>query len=794
MHTLCVRLLSTAALLAAQASLAFTPPTTPAQASLAQVPVEFEANQGQHDSAIRYLARAQGYRMFLMDAGAVISLSRPESEKHAGPSVVQMRFARANQEPELVGQQPSEHKTSYLRGDDMSVSHADISNYARVLYRNIYPGIDVAFYGKNGAVEYDLLLQPGANPKRVEIAFDGARRLDLDERGDLLIHTASGVLTQHRPVVYQERNGVRQMVEAAYKVMPGHKVQLQLARYDRKRQLTIDPVLSYSTYIGGSGFETLNAIAVDASGSAYVTGTTDSADWPLVGAYQSKILGTKDVVVAKLNPQGTGLLYSTYIGKRGVISEGSAIAVDASGNAYIAGTTGSGYPTTSGVYAETGSGLFVTKLNAAGNALGYSTYLQSAGAKPSAIRLDASGNVVVVGQTTDTIPATGTAFQAFNPSVGIGSGFVIKLNPTGSSLVFATYLGGSAEDNARGVALDPAGNIYVTGHTKSDNFPVTSGAYQRIRKGGSDAFVTKIKPDGSGLLYSTYLGGTVDDRAAAIAVDATGRAYLTGTTFSTDFPLVEGLPKPLNHNGYNVAFITALSADGASVRMSSYFGGVPCYGSCLLTSDTDAGTGIAVDASGQHIYVVGYLRSPYVTALKNAIQVKDGTRDLTDAMVLKIESDPLTGRIFNLRYATRLGGSVFEYAAGVAIDPLGNAYVVGNTDQGYGFPVTPGAFAVTAKSTAADGFVAKISTLGRPVTVEGNCGSANTPTQLKATTAINATGDMVFKSGDATVATVPITGGIAAWSGLLPVGAHKLTAMRASDGVASAPMFCPVNQ
>ena len=335
---------------------------------------------------------------------------------------------------------------------------------------------------------------------------------------------------------------------------------------------------------------------------------------------------------------------------------------------------------------------------------------------------------------------------------------------------------------------------YLRTSSKSDNFPVTSGAYQSIRKGGSDAFVTKIKPDGSGLLYSTYLGGTVDDRAAAIAVDAAGRAYLTGTTFSTDFPMVEGLPKPLNHNGYNVAFITALSADGASVRMSTYFGGVPCYGSCLLTSDTDAGTGIAVDASGQHIYVVGYLRSPYVSALKNAIQVKDGTRDLTDAMVLKIESDPLTGRLFNLRYATRLGGSPFEYAAGVAIDPSGNAYVVGNTDQAYGFPVTPGAFAVAAKSNASDGFVAKISTLGRPVTVEGNCGSASTPTQLKATTAINATGDMVFKSGGTAVATVPIIGGIAAWSGLLPVGAHKLTAMRASDGVASAPMFCPINQ
>lgn len=313
MRTLCVRLLSMAVLLTAPALLAFAAPVMSPEALLTRVPIEFEVNQGQHDASVRYLARARGYQMFLTDAGAVISLSQP-SVQYAESSVIQMRFMGANQMPELVGKEPSEHKANYLRGDDILVSHSNIPNYARVLYRKVYPGIDVAFYGKNGSVEYDFLLQPGANPKRIEIAFDGARRLELDERGDLLIHTVAGVLTQHKPIVYQEWNGQRQLVAATYKVLPGHKVRLQLARYDRSRPLTIDPVLSYSTYIGGSGFETLNAIAVDALGSAYVTGTTDSADWPLLGAYQPEILGTRDVMVAKLNPQGTGLLYSTYIG------------------------------------------------------------------------------------------------------------------------------------------------------------------------------------------------------------------------------------------------------------------------------------------------------------------------------------------------------------------------------------------------------------------------------------------------------------------------------------------------
>lgn len=779
-------------------------PEPPTPASFAQLPVEFEVNRGQHDPAVRYLARARGYQMYLTSDGAVLAFGGSKLAGEAERSTVQLRFVGANRTPELRAYEPSEHKTNYFVGDGPSDFRTDIPNYARVLYRQVYPGIDVSFYGKNGMVEYDLLLQPGADPGRIELDFAGANKLEVDAAGDLRIHTPAGVLVQHRPIVFQEQDGKRDAIASDYRVLDGSRVQLQLAAYDRTRPLTIDPVLSYSTYIGGSDADSVYGVAVDASGNAYITGESISTNWPTAGAYQNNRLGTSDAVIAKLNPQGTGLVYSTYIGGRKSSSQGRAITLDASGNAYIVGYTSSNvYPTTSGAFSGpiTGGGVFVTKLNPAGNALIFSTYLQNAGGTlPAGIRVDSGGNVVVGGQTTGSITTTAGVIQATNPSATQPIGFVTKLNPAGSALVFSTYLGGSSADGIKGLALDSSNNIYVTGYTSSSDFPTTTGAFLTTIKGGMDAFVAKINPAGTSLLYSTYLGGTVNDSGNAIAVDASGRAFVTGDTYSTDFPRVNGLPKAMNSTSYNVAFITAMSADGASIRWSTLFGGKACLTSgvtsCTPSNPTDGGTAIASDSSGTNLYVAGYLSSIDVSGFADPVQSRlNGTKD---AFLAHLRTYPSNPDYYATRYVTRLGGSGAEQATGLALDPQGNAYVVGTGDSA-DFPTSKGSFRV-ATAGGQEGFLAKFSTLSAPVTMTGGfggacgAGTAGATVSLTAFTALNATGDMVFTNGATTLASVPIVNGLATWSGPMPVGVHKFIATRASDGATSQPFLCRFNQ
>jgi hypothetical protein len=778
-----------------------------ARSSFASLPVEFEENQGQHDPAIRYLARARGYQMYLTSDGPVIVFSRSKPSDDVKRSAIQMRFGGANETPELVGQERSEHKTNYFVGDHPSDYRTDIPNYARVLYRQVYPGIDVAFYGRNGAVEYDLLLRPGADPGRIEMDFAGAEKLELDASGDLLIHTGAGVLTQHRPAVFQERDGAREAVAADYRVVDGNKVRLQVASYDPGRTLTVDPILSYSTYIGSfnGGSSDLRGVAVDPAGNAYVVGTTAATDWPVASAYQSSRAGANDIVVAKINPQGTGLVYSTYLGGRNSNSSANAISIDASGNAYIAGTTTSNsYPTTKNVFsgAINGGGAVVTKLNAAGNGLVFSTYLKNAGGTPYGVASDSSGNVVVAGTTrSGTLTTTSGALQTTTGATT--TGFISKLSPTGSALVFSTYLGGSVNDNVNGLALDPSGNIYVTGDTASNNFPVTAGAFQSTTPGPHPAFVAKINPTGTTMLYGTFLGGNSFDMGLAIAVDAGGRAFVTGNTESVDFPIRNGRGWGVSNPNFSVSFISVLNADGAGLYWSTLFGGNGCLTStvtsCTYYGWMDRGMGIAVDSSGTNVYAVGFLSSIEGVNLYDPIQsVLNGS---SDAFVVHLQQDALTPNLFNTRYATRLGGTSGDVANAVAIDGQGNVYVVGGNNAGSAngglsgdFPTTKGAYRVSW-TQGPETFVFKLSTLNSPVTLAGDCpATPGDPARLRASTALNATGNVTFKDTSTTLATVPIAAGVAAWSGSLPAGVHAFTATRSSDGAVSQLMPCLINQ
>jgi hypothetical protein len=481
-------------------------------------------------------------------------------------------------------------------------------------------------------------------------------------------------------------------------------------------------------------------------------------------------------------------VYSTYLGGRQSFSQAMGIAVDASGNAYVTGTTSSKtFPTTAGAFqtAITGGGGFVAKLNAAGNALLYSTYV--AGAYPQAIRVDANGSAFLAGYTAGGLPTTAGAFRTTKPSASPNhSGFVTRLNAAGSALLYSTYLGGSDADDVHGLDIDHAGNAYVVGATSSADFP-TRNAFQPARRGGKDAFLSKLDPVGSSLVFSTYLGGTADDSANAVAVDAAGGVYIAGDTFSTDFPRYGGRLKGHNDTVANNAFITEFAPDGVTLVGSGYFGGAACLTpdvwSCYPTQPNDGATAIAVDPTGTNIYVAGYLSS-VVVYLNDPVQ--STLNGPTDAFVARFRK-PL-----NLLYSTRLGGSDVDVANGIAIDPAGNAYVVGTSNGGNDFPATAGAAQVAAGGSY-EVFVAKLSTAG--VRVQAVIDSSLPRTyELTADVALNANGTITFIDGVAALASKPVVNGTASLTTTLALGVHKITAVYSGDGSVSEPQYVVVSQ
>jgi hypothetical protein len=479
------------------------------------------------------------------------------------------------------------------------------------------------------------------------------------------------------------RGGVRSEVACDYVLTGGGRVAFQLGEYDRSLPLVIDPVLAYSSYLGGSGFDRGNAIAVDAQGSAYVTGQTTSADFPAT-TLQTSASGN-DGFVTKLNPSGTGIVYSTYV--RG--ATGYGIAVDSAGSAYVTGEVQSnGFPTTRGAFQTTPFGwdTFILKLNATGSGLVYSSrFGGSFDDFGRAIVVDSAGSAYVTGWTTCR---AGTCdfpvVNAFQPAYGGGNNdaFVTKMNPSGTALVYSTYLGGGAVQNAtddwgQGIAVDAAGAAYVVGATYSPDFPLTPGAFN-TPKSGLDTFVTKFAPAGSSVEYSARIGGGSRDNAWAVAVDSAGSAYVTGYTESADNPgtdVYEGYPVTagaFQTVGSFDAFVTKLDPSGSSLAYSTYLGG---------NADVERGWSIAVDAAGDAV-VTGDTKSSDFPVV-NAFQPRYGG-GLSDAFVAELNQ---TGS--GLVYSTYLGGSLSEEGHGAAFDSAGNAYVTGFTDS-FNFPVAGG--------------------------------------------------------------------------------------------------------
>ncbi len=628
--------------------------------------------------------------------GALLQVSGTMAELYSPAGAVRMRLDGATGSTRGEGLDRLPGSNNYYAGKDPSQWRVNVPTFARVRYAGVYPGIDVVYHGSRRRLEYDFHVAPGADPAAIRLVFDRVRSLDL-AHGILVLRAPGGEVRHLAPLVYQERDGVRSVVDCRYKRLGRRTVGFVLGPYDRSRPLVIDPVLSYSTYLGGSSGDLANAVTVDATGAVYVTGATQSTNFPTsAGAQQTTNRGSYDVFVAKVNPAGSALVFSTYLGGSSSDS-GNAIALDASGNIYITGRTESmQFPTTAGSYKTTFSGIadaFVAKLSASG-ALVYSTYLGGTSVDQAyAIAVDSTGSTFVTGSTgSSAFPTTAGALRTtFGGGV---DGFVTKLNPTGSALTYSTYLGGSSDDVGAGIAVDSSGNAFVAGHTYSSNFPVTSGAVQTTSAGVSDAFIVKLNPAGTSLVYGTYLGGISVDRATALALDASGNASVAGSTTSSAFPTTAGAFQTASKGGYD-AFVAKLNPAGSALVYSTYVGGTA----------RDEAFAIAVDPAGQ-AYVAGDTTS---TDFPVAIGIQKTRSGNVDAFFARINE---TGTA--LVYSTYLGGSSgsTEKANGIAVDRSGLVYLVGETAAS-DFPRS-NALQGTYGGGSGDAFISKIDFVIQP--------------------------------------------------------------------------------
>ena len=745
-----------------------------------RLPLAFEQNRGQASSQVRFLAHGAGFSLGLTDSGPVLALNQSNTPVQAAGSAGRNRpvapptsvralsvgFVGLSAGVRLAPAAPLTGRANYLIGRDPRRWHTGIPTFSKVAYLGVWRGIDASFQGSQGQLEYAFTVAPGADSRQIALRYRGQSALRLDHSGNLLLATGPGrVVRQLAPQAYQLTVDGRRAVASRYVLSRGG-VRILVGGYDHRLPLVIDPTLEYSTYLGGSGIDAGNAIAVDGSGNAYVTGTTAASFPTTVGAKQTASGGANDAFVSKLNASGTGLVYSTYLG--GAFNDiGYGIAVDGSGDAYVTGTTSStDFPTTVGAK-QTASGgnsdAFVTKLNPTGTALAYSTYLGGTGGETGyGIAVDTAGSAYVTGFTGSTdFPTTVGAKQT--TSGGGFDAFVSKLNASGSALTYSTYLGGGSNDTAWGIALDSAGTAYVSGDTNATDFPTTVGAYQTTRAGNDDAFVSKLNATGTALAYSTYLGGTGGDDQAKIAVDGSGSAYVTGITVSTDFPTSAGAFQTAGDATGN-AFVSKLNAGGTALAYSTYLGG----------AGVDQGNGIAVDGSG-NAYVTGFTNSNGFPTTPDAHQ--SARAGSNDAFETKLNASGTA-----LAYSTFIGGAAADAGAGIAIDSAGSAYVVGTTSS-TDFPATAGA-AQTANAGNDDAFVSKLTaTAAGPRSTSTSVSCAPNPVTVGSASTCTAT---VSDAGAGTKTTPTGTVGFASdSSGSFSAGGSCALAAGAAAGVAS---------
>ncbi|MDH3892262.1 MAG: SBBP repeat-containing protein [candidate division Zixibacteria bacterium] len=696
--------------------------------NIASMPLAFTENRGQWDDRVLFRANASGAKMWFTTGGAYYQFTRrvpvgqdPRNpDEHSGrlnrvtlsavegqvsrsegvtPSGVEGRphqpdsiesiaiktsFVGANPNPQMTGIDAMGYKCNYFIGNDPDEWHTDVPNFEAIIYEDIYPGIDLKYYGNGKQMEYDFIVSPGADVAQIRVQYEGAKSVTVNSRGDLIVETEWNTITEARPFVYQDDGATRRELAGMYVLLDDNTFGFELGHdYDPAIPVVIDPTIEYSSYLGGSADDTCWAIAVDNSGMAVVTGGTYSSDFPIETPYQIN-QGDQDAFVTKLNSTGDGLIFSTYLGG-GSVDRARAIAVDANGHAFVTGHTfSSDYPTENPFQTVQGEAdVFVTQLNSSGNGLIYSTYLGASGWEyGNSIALDDSGHAFLTGNTLSSNFPTENPYQ-IDPGLNATDAFVTKLNSSGNGLIYSTYLGGSYIDYSWCIVVDDRGSAFVAGYTFSSDFP-TKNPFQ-TDQGERDVFVTKFNSTGDSLIYSTYLGSSGADVGAYIAVTDSGNIIVTGSTWSSDFPV----QYPLHlHRGYYDAFVTILSGAGDSLIYSTYLGG----------TDHDYVFGAAADGQGNAI-VAGYTDSRNFPTL-NPLQTDPGDNVNADVYLTVLDG---SGK--GLLYSTYLGGGGRDRGHGLALDDSGNVYVTGSTDS----PDFPTSDPYQTYQGGGDGFVAKLS-------------------------------------------------------------------------------------
>jgi hypothetical protein len=646
--------------------------------SFGKIPLYFIQNKGQFNKKVLFYARTSKYFIWITKKGLIFdSVGKNKEDKTQHSTLIKrdvsrLLFKGANKSPEIVPIDTTNYKVNYFTGKDKSKWKTGINTSKAVTYKNIYPDIDLKVYGNEKQIEYDWIVRPGGNPYDIRFEFKDVKGTELDNKGNIVITTEFGKIIHKRPSAYQRKNN---KIDVRFKKLSKNSYTFNIGKYNRTEKLIIDPlVLLYSTYLGGRRYDKGNGIAVDSSGCAYITGETESPDFPLQNHYMS-YQGDRDAFVTKISADGQSLVFSTYLGGADY-DWGYDIAVDINECAYVTGRTSSiDFPTQDPYMTDPGDDYrdaFVTKLSSDGQSLIYSTYLGGTFFEGgNSIAVDSNGCAYITGYTGSP------DFPLKNPYMTNQCGhdaFVTKLSSDGQSLVYSTFLGGSDTDYGRGIAVDSSGAAYVTGLTFSSNFP-TRDPYQGSSAGECDAFVTKLSADGQSLVYSTYLGGGDSDWGYDIAVDANECAYVTGDTWSTDFPLKNPYMSAIGDNPYTIyfysdAFVTKLSADGRSLVFSTYLGG----------NSSEEGLAIAVDSNGC-AYITGYassedfpLKNPYMTYPGNIYNPYH-------AFVTKFSADGQS-----LVFSTYLGGNSWDNGKAIAVDAKGYAYITGDTESSY-FPL-----------------------------------------------------------------------------------------------------------
>ena len=716
--------------------------------SYGKLPLRFELNQGQTDQSVKFLSRGKGYTLFLTSNEATLALQgQSTTAKNVEPGVLRMKFVGSRRNADVSGVELLQGKVNYLIGKNRKQWHSDVPTYREVRYRELWQGIDMVWHGRQHELEYDFVVQPGADPSRIRLSFEGAANLRIDEQGNLLAATTAGEVVQRAPVIYQDVDGERRVIEGRYVLRGKEEIGFALGDYDQTKPLVIDPILVYSTFVGGDEFDEALGVAADNLGQVYVVGTTSSdKTFPIRTAVQAENSGLV-AFITKLNATGSDILYSTFLGDDSGFCYGSddaqicgtqaqAVAVGVNGEAVVTGAivnefNDSKFPVTENAFQRRGIpcvgacgthdvrivDAFVTVLTPDGSDLIYSTFFGGAAIAtgPStgraldagkSVAVDSSGRVYIAGHTASNDLPIKNGFQRFNQSFGDGTdAFIAVFDPTqergNNTLLYSSYLGGSRNDIGRGIAVDNSRNAYVVGSTASEDLSVKSPSslpplQDRFQGGSFDGFVAKIDTASDGdasLTYLTYFGGDINDRVESVAVDSAQRAYITGASNSSPerFPLRDAFDSTQT-NGE--AFVAKLNADGTALFYCSFLGG----DNTNTPEDGEEGLGLVIDAGG-NAYVTGR------TTSGNSFPVGPLAPPFPDklsgtAFVSKIS---VTGKIL---YSTTFGGRTAS-GQSIALDPRGNVYLAGIT--GVDLPTTPGAFQSIFNGSVSDGFVAKIA-------------------------------------------------------------------------------------